>query len=50
MREEPSAATNITPVPEVEGGAGKTDTDALESTKNLLDERPVSFTARSREF
>ena len=39
MREEPSAVTNQIPEPEGEGGAGKTETEALEFTKNFLDER-----------
>ena len=39
VREEPSAVTNLTPKPEAEGGEGKTNTEALESTRNLLEER-----------
>ena len=39
VREEQSAVANPTPEPEVEGGAGKTETEAPESTKNLLVER-----------
>ena len=38
-REEPSAVTNLTPEPEVEGGEGNTDTKAPESTRNFREER-----------
>ena len=36
VREELSAVTNSTPEPEVEGGAGKIETEAPESMINLL--------------
>ena len=39
VREDPSAVTNLTPELEVEQGEGKTDTESLESTRNLLEER-----------
>ena len=39
VREDPSAVTNLTLELEAEGGEGKTDTEALESTRNLLEER-----------
>ena len=39
VREELSAVTKLTLEPEVEGGAGKTETEAPESTKNLLEKR-----------
>ena len=32
-REKPSAVTNLTPEPEVEGGERNTDTEASESTR-----------------
>ena len=34
-REEPSAVTNLTLEPEVEGGEGNTNTKAPESTRNF---------------
>ena len=41
MREEPSSVTNrnLELEAEAEGGAGKTEKEALELTRNLLDER-----------
>ena len=39
MRVEPSAVTNHTPEPEAEGGAVNTETEAQESTRNLVDEQ-----------
>lgn len=36
-REEPSAVSKLTPDLELEGGAGKTETEAPESIKNLLE-------------
>ena len=39
VREELSAVTKRTLEPEIEGGARKTETEAPELTKNLLEER-----------
>ena len=39
VREDPSAVTNLTLESEAEGGEGKTDTEAPDSTRNLLEER-----------
>ena len=49
MREEPSAVTNRTLEPEAEGGAGKTETEEPESSRNLLDERRTRITGRKGE-
>ena len=39
VRKDPSAVSNLTLEQKAEGGDGKTDTKALESTRNLLEER-----------
>ena len=39
MREEPSAVTNLTQEPDVEGRDRKTEREAPESTRNLLEEK-----------
>ena len=39
VREDPSTVTNLTPEPEAEGEEEKQDTEARESTMNLLEER-----------
>ena len=52
MSEEPSAVTKRTPEPEVEGGAGKTETEAPEERRKKIlevDERRFRSMGRKGE-